>query len=308
MEASAQKVARRLEGLRLALTLAGSHLSNQLLESWSMDEYDRKLTEDSTALFDKGAAGGQSRHLVSRTWQLPLDALTEQGLPEATTLLRLMSFWAADPVPMSLFLSVAPGELDFGSLDLAADRVESALRGLLDHSLVGTVKTEGRRYVNAHGVLLDSVAAGVPERDRPALVEAALRLQRTALPPEESVSLPESRAQLRLLAPHSVSLLRRAQREETTGLGGTGRTAGVQPGRPRSGGFDHVRICGSGGGAPGGGRTPADSERTARNGVSTGPHGALRRVRERVQDRAEAAPSRRMSSPTTSAFWAPSTR
>ncbi|MEE4592235.1 tetratricopeptide repeat protein [Streptomyces sp. DSM 41524] len=219
---SAQKVARRLGCLPLALTLAGSHLSHQLLESWSMDEYDRKLSEDSTALVDQGAAGtgsGQSRHLVGRTWQLSLDALAGQGLPEATTLLRLLSCWAADPVPLSLLMPVARGEVDFGHLDppLAADRVEPALRGLLDHSLIGMVEADGRRCVQAHGVLLDSVATGVPEEQRAALAEAAGQLLEAALPPEGSVSA-EARAELRLLTPHAFSLLRTAPGESAARL------------------------------------------------------------------------------------------
>ncbi|MGA6158276.1 tetratricopeptide repeat protein [Stenotrophomonas sp. NPDC087984] len=217
---SAQKVARRLGCLPLALTLAGSHLSHQLLESWSMDEYDRKLSEDSTALVDQGAVGsGQSRHLVGRTWQLSLDALAGQGLPEATTLLRLLSCWAADPVPLSLLMPVARGEVDLGHLDppLAADRVEPALRGLLDHSLIGMVETDGRRCVQAHGVLLDSVAAGVPEDQREPLAEAAGRLLEAELPPEGSVSA-EARTKLRLLTPHAFSLLRTAPGESATRL------------------------------------------------------------------------------------------
>ncbi|MFE5120751.1 tetratricopeptide repeat protein [Streptomyces sp. NPDC056669] len=202
---SAQKVARRLGCLPLALTLAGSHLSHQLLESWSMDEYDRKLSEDSTALVDQGAVGSrQSRHLVGRTWQLSLDALAGQGLPEATTLLRLLSCWAADPVPLSLLMPVARGEVDLGHLDppLAADRVEPALRGLLDHSLIGMVETDGRRCVQAHGVLLDSVAVGSPEEQRTALAEAAGQLLEAALPPEDAAPV-ETRTELRLLAPHA---------------------------------------------------------------------------------------------------------
>ncbi|WP_445518528.1 tetratricopeptide repeat protein [Streptomyces sp. NEAU-174] len=209
---SAQKVARRLGCLPLALTLAGSHLSHQLLESWSMDEYDRKLSEDSTALVDQGAAStgsGQSRHLVGRTWQLSLDALAGQGLPEATTLLRLLSCWAADPVPISLLMPVARGEVDFGHLDppLAADRVEPALRGLLDHSLIGMVEADGRRCVQAHGVLLDSVAAGIPDEQRGVLAEAAGQLLEATLPPEDAAPV-ETRTELRLLAPHASSLLR----------------------------------------------------------------------------------------------------
>ncbi|MER8155335.1 tetratricopeptide repeat protein [Streptomyces sp. NPDC094472] len=219
---SAQKVARRLGCLPLALTLAGSHLSHQLLESWSMDEYDRKLSEDSTALVDQGAAGtgsSQSRHLVGRTWQLSLDALAGQSLPEATTLLRLLSCWAADPVPLSLLMPVARGEVDFGHLDppLAADRVEPALRGLLDHSLIGMVEADGRRCVQAHGVLLDSVAVGVPEEQCVALAEAAGRLLEAALPPEDDES-GQARAELRLLVPHAARLLHLIPQEETARL------------------------------------------------------------------------------------------
>ncbi|MYU12810.1 tetratricopeptide repeat protein [Streptomyces sp. SID8361] len=219
---SARKVARRLGCLPLALTLAGSHLSHQLLESWSMDEYDRKLSEDSTALVDQGAAGtgsGRSRHLVGRTWQLSLDALAGQGLPEATTLLRLLSCWAADPVPLSLLMPVARGEVDFGHLapPLAADRVEPALRGLLDHSLIGMVEADGRRCVQAHGVLLDSVAAGVPEVQRGVLAEAAGRLLEAALPPDEAVPA-ETYTGWELLAPHVTRLLRAAPGERSAVL------------------------------------------------------------------------------------------
>ncbi|MGW3430864.1 tetratricopeptide repeat protein [Streptomyces melanosporofaciens] len=212
---SAQKVARRLGCLPLALTLAGSHLSHQLLESWSMDEYDRKLSEDSTALVDQGAVGsGQSRHLVGRTWQLSLDALAGQGLPEATTLLRLLSCWAADPVPLSLLMPVAREEVDLGHLDppLAADRVEPALRGLLDHSLIGMVETDGRRCVQVHGVLLDSVAVGVPEEQRAALAEAAGRLLEAALPPDEAVPA-DTPTGWELFAPHVSRLLQAAPGE-----------------------------------------------------------------------------------------------
>ncbi|MFI1420227.1 tetratricopeptide repeat protein [Streptomyces sp. NPDC020731] len=213
---SARKVARRLGCLPLALTLAGAHLAHQLLESWSMDEYDRKLTEESTALVDRGASatgGGQSRHLVGRTWQLSLDSLAEGGLPEATALLRLLSFWAADPVPLSLLMPAAQGGAGLEHLDppLTAARVEPALRALLDHSLIDMVETDGHRCVKAHGVLLDSVAAGVPDAERELLAGAAGRLLRAALPREGAAS-PRARSQVRLLAPHATGLLHRSHR------------------------------------------------------------------------------------------------
>ncbi|MEU1160557.1 tetratricopeptide repeat protein [Streptomyces sp. NPDC005921] len=216
---SARRVAERLGRLPLALTLAGSHLAHQLLESWSMDEYDRKLAEESTAIVDRGATGhgnSQSRHLVGRTWQLSLNTLTEQGLPEATTLLRLLSCWAADPVPLDALAPLAQGATALGELEPA--RVEPALRALLDHSLAELVLvSDGVRCVRAHGVLLDSVAAGVPEEGRPALVETAARLLEAALP-ESGTASPEVRDRLGLLAPHASALLRTAPGERTVTL------------------------------------------------------------------------------------------
>ncbi|WP_369169381.1 tetratricopeptide repeat protein [Streptomyces sp. R28] len=219
---SARKVAERLGRLPLALTLAGSHLAHQLLESWSMDEYDRKLDEESTAIVDGGAlgyGGGQSRHLVGRTWQLSLDGLARQGLPEATTLLRLLSFLAADPMPLSLLAPVARGEVALDGLEpaLLAGNLEPALRALLDHSLAELVEAEGVRCVQAHGVLLDSVAAGVPTVQRATLGEAAARLLEGALP-EPGGETTVGRAGLTLLAPHAARLVAMAPGQRTTAL------------------------------------------------------------------------------------------
>ncbi|MFF7789262.1 tetratricopeptide repeat protein [Streptomyces sp. NPDC007991] len=219
---SARKVAERLGRLPLALTLAGSHLAHQLLESWSMDEYARKLGEESTTIVDRGASGrggGQSRRLVGRTWQLSLDTLAEQGLPEATTLLRLLSFLAADPVPLSVLAPVARGEVTLAGLEpaLRAEQLEPALRGLIDHSLAELVEVDGTRCVRAHGVLLDSVAEGVPQDRRAIVADSAAALLEAALPDEGSGS-PETRSRLALLAPHATRLLAVAGDERTATL------------------------------------------------------------------------------------------
>ncbi|MER7480963.1 tetratricopeptide repeat protein [Streptomyces sp. NPDC126510] len=218
---SARKVAARLGRLPLALTLAGSHLAHQLLESWSMDEYDRKLGEESTAIVDGGAAGnggGQSRHLVGRTWQISLDALAAQGLPETTTLLRLLSFLAADPVPLSVLASVARGEVVAEELEpgLTAGKLEPALRALLDHSLAELVEAGGERCVQAHGVLLDSVAAGIPEGQRFVLADAAAELLTATLPKRGTESGALNR--LAVLAPHAIKLFERSPSERTAML------------------------------------------------------------------------------------------
>ncbi|ADI09086.1 ATP/GTP-binding protein [Streptomyces bingchenggensis BCW-1] len=209
--AAAEQVALRLGCLPLALTLAGSYLHHQLLESWSMDEYRNRLEADPTGLIDQGAAldsgRPESRHLVSRTWQLSLDALVDQGLPEATTLLRLLSCWSPDPLPLAV---LAPASLGATGL-LDTTRVEPALRGLLDHSLAAIVSAPGGtdgeqpvRCVQVHGVLLDSVASGTPADQRRALTEAAATLLEAALPADGGVG----GGFVALLVPHTVRLLR----------------------------------------------------------------------------------------------------
>ncbi|TMU93262.1 tetratricopeptide repeat protein [Streptomyces sp. DASNCL29] len=214
--AAAEQVAIRLGCLPLALTLAGSYLHHQLLESWSMDEYRSRLEDDPIGLIDQGAAldssHSESRHLVSRTWQLSLDALADQGFPEATTLLRLLSCWSADPLPLAV---LAPASLGgTGLLDSA--RVEPALRGLIDHSLATIVSApagaDGERpvrCVQVHGVLLDSISSGIPADQRAALTEAAASLLEAALPAEAR----GGDGYVALLVPHAAGLLRRVDGE-----------------------------------------------------------------------------------------------
>lgn len=213
----AEAVARKLDCLPLALTLAGSFLSNQVLENWSMDEYRRRLEEDPTGLLDQGGGPGltdrNARQLVSRTWELSLSALADAGVPESATLLGLLSCWSSDPVPVPLIRGAVVDAVDLTVLDppLPGNKVETALRGLMSHSLVSLVEVEGEagttRCVKTHGVLLDSVAAAVPDEQKALLVGAAARLLERGL--DASVDAGS-------LVPHVVSLLRRAQAASAT--------------------------------------------------------------------------------------------
>ncbi|MYS17149.1 tetratricopeptide repeat protein [Streptomyces sp. SID4982] len=201
----AAEVADRLGRLPLALTLAGGFLAHQVIDPWTLADYRHRL-DGSTGfqpieLIDRGAeAGSDSRHLLSRTWQLSLDALTAQGLPEATSLLRLLVCWASDPLPLKV---LANAEIDPG---LNPSRVESALRGLLDHSLTELVPGDVRG-LRTHGILLDSVAQTTPGDQRDRLATTAARLLKAVLPevPERGVQDPA----VIQLAPHAVAFLRR---------------------------------------------------------------------------------------------------
>ncbi|MGA5872600.1 tetratricopeptide repeat protein [Streptomyces cinereoruber] len=206
-EEEAAEIADRLGRLPLALTLAGGFLAHQLIRPWTMADYDRHLQGgqgiDLIELIDQGAASGHdSRHLVSGTWQLSMDHLVADGKPEAVTLLRLLSCWSGDPLPLSLLsgVSLGPG--------LPSVRVESALRGLLDHSLTELVPGPVR-CLRTHRVLLESVARGTPEDEHETLAAGAAGLLSAALP-----AVPERQAEvagLSLVGPHVIVLLQRVR-------------------------------------------------------------------------------------------------
>ncbi|MEZ3182774.1 tetratricopeptide repeat protein [Streptomyces pimonensis] len=202
----AARIADRLGRLPLALTLAGGFLSQQVLDPWTMETYGRRLEEgEGVELIDRGAdalSEEDPRHLVGLTWQLTLDAFEARGLPEATALLRLLSRFAPEPLPLSL-LNCA--EIS-GALPRA--RCETALRALLDQSLTELVDV-GERCVQSHAVLLDSVVAATPADTASALHATAVRLLDAAVPGVPDAGPYDPR--LRLLVPHGLALLRRAE-------------------------------------------------------------------------------------------------
>ncbi|AJE43084.1 tetratricopeptide repeat protein [Streptomyces nodosus] len=207
----AARIADRLGRLPLALTLAGGFLSQQVLDPWTMETYGRRLEEGGGVdLIDQGAdalSEEDPRHLVGLTWQLTLDAFEARGLPEATALLRLLSRFAPEPLPLSL---LSHAEIS-GVLPRA--RCETALRALLDQSLTELLDV-GERCVTSHAVLLDSVVAATPANVVPMLHATAVRLLDAAVPevPDAGPYDPL----LRLLVPHGLALLRRAEDPSTS--------------------------------------------------------------------------------------------
>ncbi|MGW1514593.1 tetratricopeptide repeat protein [Streptomyces sp. NPDC002394] len=102
---------------------------------------------------------------------------------------------------------------------LTGVRVETALRGLLDHSLVSLVTLdvggEVVRCVKTHGVVLDSVAAAIPEDQRPLLVTAAAELLHRATP-ERGARAQDARP-VEHLVPHATNLLGRVADADSAG-------------------------------------------------------------------------------------------
>ncbi|WP_405797128.1 tetratricopeptide repeat protein [Streptomyces sp. NBC_01506] len=153
--AEAQVLAERLDGLPLALKLAGSYLARSARGAGllrhrgprpggrlrSFATYTEALGEAGADFLDQGErrrldeAGTEQMHrrLVGRTWELSLDLLEEQRLPEARFLMRLLSCCAPAPFPVEL--------LDSETLQSAAepDQADRALEALIDLSLVDVV-------------------------------------------------------------------------------------------------------------------------------------------------------------------------
>ncbi|NNN31010.1 tetratricopeptide repeat protein [Streptomyces sp. S3(2020)] len=215
--AKLELLARRVGGHPLALSLAGNYLGRQLLEPVPVDEYLKRLDAD-PSLLDRGAEPGEQelRRLISSTWQISLDTLTEQGIPEATTLLRLLSCFGAAPLPVGV---LSPTGLEDTGLPhavppLTGERANVALEGLETHTLVSLIKADGGTEraavpsVQAHPLLLETVASRIPVDQRALLLEsAAALLQRLLSTGSGRYVDPHT---LRLFTPHASALLKHA--------------------------------------------------------------------------------------------------
>jgi hypothetical protein len=220
-------LANRLGRLPLALRLAGSYLERQALETWSLNDYRARFERDGTLLADQGAelpylsygedAGapateGELRQRLSWTWQITLDDLAARGLPEAGVLLRLLSCWSQAPVPRAVLSGPHPSsDAEPVTGDRFWGRAETALRALIDNSLVSAHSYGGppagataTPCLQVHGLVLESVHAGIEDAERPGYLQTAIHLLDQALPEDAA---PAHLTRLRLLVPHVTAIL-----------------------------------------------------------------------------------------------------
>ena len=131
--ADAAVLSDRLGGLPLALHHAGSQLASEFAAEKTFGEYARALDERFGRLMGRGAA--EDRVVVTRTWELSLDALAAGGLPEARPLLRVLSC-LAPAVPIS------SGMLDLAVLGRMCEHgEEGAADGLAALASAGLITT-----------------------------------------------------------------------------------------------------------------------------------------------------------------------
>ena len=127
----AAALSERLGGLPLALHHAGSQLASPFAAEPTFAEYAQALDDRFGRLMGRGAA--DDRAIVTRTWELSLDALAARGRPQARPLLRILSCLApAVLIPARM--------LDLGMLGrVCQDGEAEAAEGLAALALVGLI-------------------------------------------------------------------------------------------------------------------------------------------------------------------------
>ncbi|MEU3026644.1 hypothetical protein ACPCBC_14730 [Streptomyces incarnatus] len=203
-EADARRLAEQLGGLPLALRLAGSYLARTRrgvgLLTAGDDQgppvrdfagYMRELGRLGAELLDRGEPQGGTaderrlRRLVGHTWEMSLDLLAGQGIPEARLLMRLLSCFGRAPFPMEMLRAAL--EKDAELVPGGAERCEAAIEALVDLSLLGvenlalSVDHEAGSvstlpWLTAHPLVLETNALQIrnaPEQTRTHLWRAA---------------------------------------------------------------------------------------------------------------------------------------
>ncbi|MFD0277880.1 tetratricopeptide repeat protein [Kitasatospora sp. NPDC127111] len=222
-EEEAERLGERLGGLPLALHLAGSYLGSDFALTRKFTDYQAALDASPQSvdlLAPDPDLRRAARSTVMYTWETSLDALARNGVPQARTLLRLLScFGAATPVPDSLLDPELLTRLTPAEAATATERVvwlEQGMRGLLRLGLVGrlaaapgeggadalvlhpVVADVGRAHLAADRRAGNAVAEAI---DLTAVDLVAEALERLA--PDRPADWPA----FRLLAPHFRALL-----------------------------------------------------------------------------------------------------
>ncbi|WP_158991419.1 tetratricopeptide repeat protein [Streptomyces griseus] len=143
--AAAQELSERLGGVPLALRAAGLCIAEPLSPIQDLTEFRQALDRDFPNVVDRATTAsthlstiGDARSLVMQTWEVSLDALEQQGVPQVRPIMRILSCWASRPVPIALLSpkvlerTHGPDGVNWDSL--AIERALSALSavGLID--------------------------------------------------------------------------------------------------------------------------------------------------------------------------------
>lgn len=155
-------------------------------------------------------AQSSAQRAVASTVRIALRALDDEGLPECATLLQLLSCWSSSPVPVRLLSPESFRASHTDTLDppLHAQRIEPALRGLLDYALVSLADVDHGpdrlRCLITNDAILDRALTSTDEQHDQLLVSAA-----------ELIGGAVSATPASLLAPHASRMMLRSRGTRT---------------------------------------------------------------------------------------------
>jgi len=170
-ESEARTLARRLDGLPLALHLAGTYLNSGVAQRATFAAYNRAL-------------GRVEGTMVARTAEVSLDGLARHGIPQARKLLRLASCYASASIPTRI---------------LSMTDLEEALDGLRDVGLI----QRNFAGITLHPVIIDTNRAHPEE---PEVWHTAVERLAGALG-KLRFDLPDCWPRYRLLGQHLLAML-----------------------------------------------------------------------------------------------------
>ncbi|MEY9212691.1 tetratricopeptide repeat protein [Thermobifida halotolerans] len=233
----ARALAAALGGVPLALELAGRYLASAATDPFpppdaitSFPDYQAFFEQRVTALpLDEAPPpGDRDRRVLSTTWEISLDLLTDQGHEFARPLLRLLACSAATPLPYRPFLDLrilGRHELFAG---VSHGRLGGSLRalaglGLISFEAVDGVEGEWGRAITLHPLVRavtrgNLKRSGMFENCRDLFLDL-LEAVSTDLDPEDTRDWPR----WELLAEHALAALSSAAEAPTPDRGRVAR-------------------------------------------------------------------------------------
>jgi tetratricopeptide (TPR) repeat protein len=224
----AQHLAARLEGLPLALHLAGTYLRSNAGAPWdgaikTFEAYETALNQNRLDVVYpelkrdyRSLRESEARWLIGATWQLSLDLLDRRGYPECRALLQVLSHLAFAAVPFTAL--TGRGMLLGGALPrITPDRaweIVSATRDLglvaIDHHQASSQNAEARTILSIHRLVQDlnryyaKADGSTANYESRAVMLAMDAAERIAGHPDNPAYWPE----WQLVAPHFFYLIR----------------------------------------------------------------------------------------------------
>jgi tetratricopeptide (TPR) repeat protein len=169
--ADAALLANELGGLALALEQAGAYIA---VNGITFSEYRAKLNDverDVLKWFDEKVM--QYPKSVAVTWQASVNELYDDG----RTLLNMLSWLAADPIPVEMIRGVPPD--DEPLIHPIKNRFR-AITELTTYSLA--TKTINGSAISVHRLVQDVTRLNIAKRDRLEWIQPALRMMNRFLP------------------------------------------------------------------------------------------------------------------------------